>query len=120
MSRILILEDDEMTMMLYKEILDEENHEIIGVSDAHGILNSLDKKPELILMDMNFPGMSCNELASKIKTENYLKNIPLIIVSGDENIQKFSDDLGARAFLKKPFSLDDFIDTVRRHLPKEH
>lgn len=116
MTKILILEDDDMTMMLYKEILEEEHYEIVGVSHPEAIFDHLKLKPKLIITDMNFPGMSCAELMKRIKEKEETSQTPIIIVSGDENIQKFSQELGASDFLRKPFSLDDFIGMIKKHI----
>lgn len=113
--KILILEDDDMTMMLYKEILEEEHYEIIGVSHPEAIFDHLKLKPELIITDMNFPGMSCTELMKKIKQEEVTSQTPIIIVSGDESIQKFSQELGATDYLRKPFTLEHFIEMIKKH-----
>ena len=117
MAKILILEDDDMTMMLYKEILEEEQLEIIGVSHPEAVFDHLSLKPSLIITDMNFPGMSCADLMNKIRLDKENAQTPIIIVSGDENIQKFSQELGATDYLRKPFSLDNFIGMVKKHLP---
>jgi CheY-like chemotaxis protein len=71
--------------------------------------------PDLILLDLNLPKISGFEILSKLKSNDDLKQIPIVIFTTShtqEDIEKCYK-LGANSFISKPIDLDSFIDTIR-------
>jgi two-component system, chemotaxis family, response regulator Rcp1 len=72
-------------------------------------------QPDLILLDLNLPGLSGREVLTEIKTDKHLKHIPVVILTtsaSDEEILK-SYNLGANAYLTKPVGLKGFLNIVK-------
>ncbi|NEQ83208.1 MAG: response regulator [Moorea sp. SIO2I5] len=73
------------------------------------------QKPDLILLDLNLPGMNGQEVLQQIKGDDDLKQIPVVMLTtsdAQEDIVK-SYDLGANCYLKKPISLKEFDKIIK-------
>jgi CheY-like chemotaxis protein len=71
--------------------------------------------PDIILLDLNMPGIDGHEVLKKIKKMEILKRIPVVILtsSADEGDRAMSYDNGANSYLVKPVSFDEFIKVVK-------
>jgi len=71
---------------------------------------------DLVLTDINMPNMNGIELIEKMKEDEILKTIPVVIVTteGSEKVKKQSMDLGASALIKKPFRPEDIRNALNR------
>jgi two-component system, chemotaxis family, chemotaxis protein CheY len=71
---------------------------------------------DLVLTDINMPNMNGIELIKKMKEDDILKAIPVVIVTteGSEKVKKQSMDLGASALIKKPFRPEDIRNALNR------
>ena len=74
---------------------------------------------DIILTDMNMPEMTGLELIALIKTEKRWCSIPIFLLSVSENpaVVSRAMEAGAAGFLQKPFSLDEFLELARNHVP---
>ena len=72
-------------------------------------------RPDVVLLDLNLPKKDGREVLSEIKSDNQLKNIPVVIltVSKDEEDILKSYDLHANCYITKPLDLDSFLEVVR-------
>ncbi len=115
--KILVIEDDEASRMMYSEILSMEDFEVIEAEDGHSALNYLhnNPNPDLILMDLTFPNMTPKEFVTDLKGNPHTNSIPYIFISGQGTIREQAQELEATTYLKKPFDLDDFVSLVKKH-----
>ena len=116
---VLIVEDNELNMKLFSDLL--EAHGYATLKTANG-LEALDiaraHKPDLILMDIQLPEVSGLDVTRWIKEDDALKSIPVIAVTafamkGDEERIR---EGGCEAYLSKPISIGKFLETVRTYL----
>ena len=116
---ILIVEDNELNMKLFNDLL--EAHGYATLKTANGI-DAIElaraHKPDLILMDIQLPEVSGLEVTRWIKDDEELKAIPVIAVTafamkGDEERIR---EGGCEAYLSKPISVAKFLETVRTYL----
>ena len=72
--------------------------------------------PDIILLDLNMPGIDGHEVLRRIKTAKKLKRLPVIILtsSKDEGDRAVSYDNGANSYLVKPVSFDDFLEVIKK------
>jgi len=116
---VLIVEDNELNMKLFHDLLDAHGYDTLQTKDGMEALElARSHKPDLILMDIQLPEVSGLEITKWIKEDDQLKSIPVIAVTafamkGDE--QKIRDG-GCEAYISKPISVTHFLETVKHHL----
>ena len=117
MPRILIVEDSPTMRSLLMAALDElsEPAKIVEVANGFEALRLLPRGSwDLIITDINMPDINGLELVSFVKNSDAYRSIPLIIVSteGSERDRTKGLDLGANAYIVKPFEPQDLRDLV--------
>ena len=116
---VLIVEDNELNMKLFRDLLEAHGYQTSGTSNGFEALDLVRKlRPDLILMDIQLPEVSGLEVTKWIKEDEVLRSIPIIAVTafamkGDE--EKIREG-GCEAYLSKPISVGKFIETVRRFI----
>ena len=116
MKKIILIEDDFDTQILYGECLENENFNVICCDTAQAALDCVetDGLPDLLIMDLNIPGMTPEEFLIKIRRIEKGQNVPVIVISGDSEIEEKTKKLGAQACLKKPFGIEPFVEIVKK------
>ena len=116
---ILIVEDNELNMKLFNDLLEAHDYKILQTRDGMEALKiAREHKPDLILMDIQLPEVSGLEVTKWIKEDENLKSIPVIAVTafamkGDE--EKIREG-GCEAYIAKPISVGHFLETVQKFL----
>ena len=123
---ILYIEDDPGDVALTKEVLMQVKVRVnLSITnDGISALKFLKKegeykeapRPDLILLDLNLPGMDGREVLSEIKKDDSLKFIPVVVLTtsdADEDIVK-TYTLGASCYVTKPVGLKEFSEMVKR------
>ncbi len=114
---VLIVEDNELNMKLFQDLLEAHGFETLQTKDGKQALQmAQEHRPDLIIMDIQLPGMSGLEVTRWIKNNENIKHIPIIAVTafamkGDEEKMR---EGGCEAYLAKPISVAQFIDTVKK------
>lgn len=116
---VLIVEDNELNMKLFHDLLEAHGVETIETADGKNVLElARENKPDLILMDIQLPEISGLDVTKMLKADEELKSIPVIAVTafamkGDE--QKIREG-GCEDYISKPISVGNFMDTINRYL----
>jgi len=111
-SFVLIIEDDDTAADLMRVQLEAEGYHTVRAASAEAALDMLTKtKPDLITLDILLPGMDGWDFLSRIKRDQSLARIPVVIVSIVAN-EKKGFSLGAREVLQKPVSKKALLDAV--------
>ena len=116
---ILVVEDNELNMKLFHDLLKNRGYKVVQTRDGMEALKLAHQhKPDLIIMDIQLPEVSGLEVTKWIKAEGALKTIPIIAVTafamkGDE--EKIRES-GCEAYIAKPMSVMNFLNTVERFL----
>src|SRR6202008_2086987 len=116
---VLIVEDNELNMKLFRDLLEAHGYQTSGTSNGHEALNLVrSMRPDLVLMDIQLPQVSGLEVTRWIKDDPELRSIPVVAVTafamkGDEERIR---EGGCEAYLSKPISVGKFIETVRRFI----
>jgi two-component system, cell cycle response regulator DivK len=114
---VLIVEDNELNMKLFRDLLEAHGYQTSGTSNGFEALDLVRTlRPDLILMDIQLPQVSGLEVTKWIKDDPELRSIPVVAVTafamkGDEERIR---EGGCEAYLSKPISVGKFIETVRR------
>ena len=118
-KKVMIVEDNELNMKLFNDLLEAQNYETIQTSNG---LEALDlaraHRPDLILMDIQLPEVSGLEVTKWLKEDDDLARIPVIAVTafamkGDEERIRQG---GCEAYISKPISVMRFLETVKSYL----
>jgi len=121
MSRcILVVEDHEENRRIMRDLLTSAGYEMIeAVTGEDGVTLAERERPDLILMDIQLPGIDGYETTRRIKTNPALRAIPIIAVtsyalSGDDVKAR---EAGCNDYVTKPFSPRALLAKIREHLP---
>ena len=122
---ILLVEDNETDVMLAREAFRESLvfnhlHVVDNGEDAVQFLRREGKfltapRPDLVLLDLNLPRMSGQEVLAVVKSDEGLKRIPMVVMTSSKSREDIEDvyALHANSFVSKPMELCDFRDVVR-------
>jgi two-component system cell cycle response regulator DivK len=116
---VLIVEDNELNMKLFHDLLDAHGYMTLQTRSGIDALQiARQRRPDLILMDIQLPEVSGLEVTRWLKDDEELRDIPVIAVTafamkGDEERIRQG---GCEAYISKPISIGTFLETVRRHL----
>lgn len=119
MNKILIIEDNEQNRILMRMILRPLQCEVIEAKDGEeGIRLAKEKKPDLILMDIQMPVMDGITATKILKADPETKDIKIIVVTSyamkgdkDKALQAGADD-----YIAKPINVKEMTEIIRRHL----
>ena len=118
-KRILVIEDQEDNRRILRYLLTSADYEVIeAVTGEDGVSQAERERPDLILMDIQLPGLDGYEATRRIKANPALRHIPIIVVtsyalSGDD-VKAFA--AGCDAYVTKPFSPRQLLATIRERL----
>ena len=120
MKSALIVEDSAATRAFIKAVIEEIGDiNTFEASTGFEALKSLPLQPfDIIIIDINMPDINGYELINFVKNNERYKDIPVMIVSTErsEDDRKKGMDLGAVAYLTKPFKAEELQDIVRKAL----
>jgi len=112
---ILVIEDNEMNMKLMRAVLRVGHYRMIEAMDAEtGLRLVREKRPDLILMDIQLPGMDGLSATQIIKADTELKEIPIFALTGFamESDKEKAMDIGFAGYIVKPLNVKDFLETI--------
>ena len=118
---VLIVEDNELNMKLFHDLLEAQGYETLETREGLAALSlAREHRPDLILMDIQLPEISGLEVTKWLKEDDTLRHIPVIAVTafamkGDE--QKIREG-GCEAYISKPISVVSFLQTIDSYLKK--
>jgi len=117
MSLILIVEDNEKNLKLVRDVLQVKGYETLEAGTAEeGLKIAREKKPALILMDIQLPGMSGIEALKALRAAPATASIPVVAITASVMQQDRQQimNAGFDGFIEKPINLRIFLDTVQK------
>jgi DNA-binding response OmpR family regulator len=111
---ILVIEDDIIILRGLQDNLEYEGYDVFTETNGEkGLQLALEKKPDLILLDIMLPGMSGYEICRKLKKER--SDLPIIMITarGSEMDKVSGLDIGADDYVTKPFSIPELMARIR-------
>ena len=116
---ILVIEDNDMNMKLMRAVLRLGNYEVLEAMDAEtGIELARKRPPDLILMDLQLPGLDGLSATRILKADPLLKEIPVYAVTGFamEAEKQKARGIGFAGYIVKPFGVQQLLGTLARQL----
>jgi len=117
---ILVVEDQEDNRQILRDLLTSADFEVIEAADGEaGLAAAAAHRPDLILMDIQLPGLDGYEATRRIKADAVLQAIPVIVVTsyalaGDDEKARAA---GCDAYISKPYSPRQLLAKIREYLP---
>ncbi len=117
MSSILIIEDNDKNMKLARDILNAKGYRTIeAVTGEEGVKLAKEKLPDLVLMDIQLPGINGIEAFRQIRADAKTAGILVVALTASVTPTDRSEitAAGFDAFIGKPINLKEFVETVKR------
>lgn len=109
---VMVVEDEEDLRRFVEDVLMAEGYRVVGASNGREALQEMDREiPDVILLDMRLPVMDGWQFASELHARNH-NSVPIVVMTalGARDIAR---QIGARAYLQKPFNIDDLLKIVK-------
>lgn len=109
MAKILVIDDDEMFRTLYEELLVDEGHKVFLANNGKmGIESARSNGPDLILMDLNMPGMDGYEAIRQLRADDLSKNTPILVITSSQTPGEYDEiyNAGGSGYVSKPINAD--------------
>jgi CheY-like chemotaxis protein len=116
---IQVIEDNELNMKLVKSLLKIGKYSVLAAEDAEsGIQLAREKQPDLILMDIQLPGMDGLTATGILKADSATKDILIIALTSHamEGDDKRALDAGCDGYIAKPIDTRNFLATISQYL----
>ena len=118
-KKVLIVEDNELNMKLFDDLLGAHGYDTIKTRDGTKVMDlARQHRPDLIVMDIQLPEVSGLDVTKWLKSDDDLKSIPVIAVTafamkGDE--ERILQG-GCEGYISKPISVPHFLETIARYI----
>jgi two-component system cell cycle response regulator DivK len=122
MRTVLIVEDNEKNMKLARDVLQAKGYQTLeAVTGEDGVRLAMENKPDLVLMDIQLPGINGIEAFKQIRADAKTRGIPVVALTASVTPTDRSaiNAAGFDAFLGKPINLKEFLDTVKRLIERK-
>src|SRR5260221_8717713 len=116
MARILHIEDDPGNRLLVRKLLQAAGHTVTDAADGlEGVQLACAERPDLVLVDLNLPGLDGYEVTLRLRGEPSLNGVPIVAITA-EGDRDTSLAVGCDGFLQKPIDAREFAETVEGYL----
>jgi CheY-like chemotaxis protein len=117
MARILIVDDEHLTIEMLSTFLSASGHEPIGALSARQTWDKLAYlEPDAILLDIMLPDMNGLEICRDLRNNESTRNLPIIMISAaDPPLIREAETVGATGYLQKPIKLNVLMQTLAKH-----
>lgn len=117
--KILVVDNETNIQKLVKVNLAASGYDVLAAGDGEtGLRLAQRERPSLVLLDLRMPGMSGWDVLKALKADPQLKGIPVVLMTA--SVQHSQEEralqAGAAAYLTKPFTIDDLVNTVKKSL----
>jgi len=112
-STILVIDDEPGIVDVLIAVLEDAGHRASGAANGQEALSKLKASlPDLVLLDVEMPVLDGGATLSAMKADPRLASVPVVLMSGIVESMVKRRCRGHDAFLRKPFSLDDLLETI--------
>lgn len=119
MAKVLVVEDNELNLKLFCDLLSIKKHEVITSQAGHDAFQlAKDRQPDLILMDIQLNGISGLDIVKELKNSSDTSLIPIIAVTAlamKHDEEKIIAE-GCDMYLSKPLSIEQLFDAIAKYI----
>jgi len=118
-SRILVVEDNTKNMKLVRDVLEHAGHDVVEATTGEdGVRIALEQTPDLVLMDLQLPGIDGAEALRLLRCQEHTRAVPVVAVTAfamaDDRDRAYAD--GFDGYVEKPISVRELPEQVRDFL----
>lgn len=116
-TRVLITEDEPNIVESLTFILERAGYEVAAAFDGEAALRHLQNTPtDIMILDVMLPKLNGFEVLKQIKTDPVLRTLPVLMLTakGQAHDRRTAEEIGASAFITKPFSNRDIVEQIGR------
>jgi DNA-binding response OmpR family regulator len=117
MTRVLIAEDEPSIVESLAFLLRRAGYDVVSVLDGEAAISSLlGDRPDLLILDLMLPRRNGFEVLKAVRSQPTLAALPVLVLTakGQPQDRRLAEQIGADAFMTKPFSNREIVDAVRR------
>jgi two-component system cell cycle response regulator DivK len=118
---VLLIEDNEQNRYLATFLLEQHGYKVVAAADGPlGISMARELKPDMILLDIQLPGMDGYQVARALRGHAELANLPIVAVTSYAMVGDREKSLaaGCNGYIEKPINPDTFVAEISRFLPR--
>ena len=119
MKRILVVEDNETNMYLFRFILKNKGYQVIeAITGEEGVEFALKEKPDLVIMDIQLPGIDGLETTRRIRESEAGKEFPIVALTSHAMVGDKEKALkaGCTGYIEKPINPETFVAQIEKYL----
>lgn len=113
---IMVVDDSQGVLDVMTLMLEFEGYHVTTSIDGRTVSNLQEPLPDLILLDIMISGTDGRVLCRALKANEKTRDVPVILISANIDIEKISKTCGADGYLPKPFDMKSMIDLVQWHV----
>jgi CheY-like chemotaxis protein len=115
---IWVIDDDTAVLEAVSTILKDEGYEVLLINDPLTVKSTIENEnpPQLIFLDILMAGMDGQEVAQLVKNSEKTKQVPIVMLSANIQVEEIAKKSHADGFLKKPFNIEELIQVTRKYI----
>jgi len=120
--KALIIEDNDQNMYMLTFLLEKNNYEVFqAFNGLDGIKAAIECSPDVILLDIQLPGMDGYQIARELRKKNDLNPVPIVAVTSHAMVgdREKAMESGATGYIEKPIDPDNFIQRMESYFSEE-
>ena len=118
-KKILLIEDDFDAAKMLKKILTKAGYVVDVLHEGRDIVEGKFNTPDLFILDNKLPGIEGVAICKYLRIKPVTRQIPVIIISGNDHLAERSNIAGANIFMAKPLDACALLDAVKTHLSED-
>jgi len=118
-GRVLVVDDTLGNLKVLANLLGEEGYDVRPVSSGRQALEAVERNlPDLILLDVNMPGMDGYEVCRRLRETEHARTVPVIFVTAwlDRAYMVKAFEVGGTDYVTKPFLFEEVLARVKTHI----
>jgi len=118
-KKILVIDDEPNIVDVLKARLEANGYEVVIAHDGDSGLDAVKlTRPDLIILDVMMPRMDGLTFAKKMKADESIPDIPIIVLTAKEKMRDLFEIEGIKDYITKPYTAPELLEKIRRRLQK--
>ncbi len=117
---VLCIEDNSTNMILVSRVVEAEGHNLVRAEDSHTAIHALEQEvPDIILLDVNLPGINGLDLARQLRQNERYQEVPIIAITANVLVgdREKCLEAGCNDYMPKPIDIRKLREMMRLYMP---